>query len=204
MSEKTMPKTAAAPSVKGQPLVPRIFSRDSIEHHIHTFKTTVSQMTKNRSWQKTVFTPEKIEHCHIYHSHSERGQSNKHTTATGGHFHEVEVIYGEGGAIETVKCGPPLKRIEKQVGNTVKTFIRPVEWKVRDAEDPEQGWTTFKDEHTHEFLYLGSEVFSNHKKKEIMEANGRALPAKFETKGKGIAPGAEALAGELQSFDRDK
>lgn len=186
------------PSGAAASLVPRLHSRDAREHKIHTFKMKVATMVKNRSLNRRQFTPEKFEHTHIFHSHSERGTANQYTVATGGHFHPVELSYNPDGTILSAKCGPPVWKKEKQVDNEVRTYIEPVEWEVRNGKDRRGGATVEQDLHTHEFEYLGSETFSNQKKKDILASNAAELPPLERTASKPAPSNAAEIAGMLQ------
>lgn len=150
MSKAKTPTTSPSTGTKIQP---KVFMRGSQEFRHDLFKLEAADFMKNISWVSKAPNLIKMPHAHVFHSHNDRGQLNKYSTAVGGHFHEVAMKMLPDGSI-VAECGPALKEVKRKTSQgKVKTTIEPVRF-----DDEETGVTV--DGHTHPATYLGSEVLS--------------------------------------------
>lgn len=154
-----------------QPRIER-FSRSSVEHTDDLFKLKVASGKRNVSWKFREPSTVSYEHCHFFHSINDTTtQPNKHSTPTGGHFHEVTVERDAEGNILNVKCGPAMEMVVRKVGKD-RQIKRPApvqfesylsdseQEKLSHAGQPIPEFTLIKDQHVHELEYLGSETFT--------------------------------------------
>lgn len=118
----------------------RLFAEDMVLYH-DLFKLEVATMAKDISWNET---PEylRVEHVHFYHTIDSDGRKQEHSTATGGHFHEVKLVPQEKGPPKLIcKSGPMTWSSKKVRGKRVKI--------LRDVND--------EDTHKHKTTYLKSD-----------------------------------------------
>lgn len=213
MSDKP---TKAAPQPQ-QALEPTILFRDQMQIRIDRFKLQLANMKKNLSWDKKQPNIVEVEHTHFFISKDESGTPQKYCTPIGGHFHELislkpervtqEVLNETTGKLEiqedvilVAKFGPALRHeyIKRSDGST-KKVIRPVAFNVV-VEDEDHGEVKDKlpDGHTHEAVYLHSEMFDMQKKRAIQSNNasfhGQTAPA-MSTAQSGQTPAGFQLKG---------
>jgi hypothetical protein len=105
------------------------------------FKFELSKMKRNVSWTEE---PEyvDVEHCHFFHTVDSDGKVQTYTTATGGHFHEVEMIPAENpGELPTILCkSGPLKWAQKKVAGKYKKVLVPADKYGTDNHKHEVNW----------------------------------------------------------------
>lgn len=143
-SAETQPAQAAKP-LPSEPQAKRSFTKDyEFDHDL--FKLSVATMKKNVSWNESPMI-EQFEHCHMFHTVDSNGRKQSVCTPVGGHFHEITVHKAESG-VPVLEIGPPRKWVQKKRHGKFIKVMAPV---VLDKED---GIT---DNHTHEYVYLGSE-----------------------------------------------
>lgn len=172
-------------------LEPSIIFRDQMQIRIDRFKLQLANMKKNLSWDKKQPNLVDVEHTHFFISKDENGRPQKYCTPIGGHFHELISMGTEmvktgmivsddkGRPIEEIlprfvaKFGPALRHeyIKRSDGSS-KKMIRPVAFNII-TEDDEHGEMKDKlpDSHTHEAVYLHSEMFDTQKKRAIQSSN---------------------------------
>ena len=100
------------------------------------FLCEVASFNKNISFdpKNPAFLP--IAHSHMYHSHDSNGRKITKTNSVGGHFHYVEVITDEKGAL-VGKCSVAKKEVIKAGKKVI------------------ENWGN--DSHTHEVTYIKSD-----------------------------------------------
>lgn len=142
----------------------------TVTHHL--FKAKVAQFLKNESFKKDTPALHPVKHEHIYHTVDSRGNPIKYTGFVGGHCHEVITKTDSDGNI-TVECGPPLARkvIQDRAGRA-KTVYKEISFFDKHANEGDG--ETIVDHHSHEMVYMGSEVWTH----DDMKARGgaRAVP----------------------------
>ena len=154
----------ASTSIQSKPVQPKVQWRSAVSFRHDLFKLGLAVMRKNVSWKK--FRPELVpmEHTHFFHTHSSSGTKQEHSVPVGGHFHKVEVFVNPDGSMGG-KCGPALRKVDKKLSNgVVKTSIELVKFSHEEQGD-------LQDDHTHEVLYLGSEMINPQKVKDIQSKN---------------------------------
>jgi len=131
----------------------------TIDHDL--FKLQAAKFLKNISIDinNPIWMP--AEHCHFYHSHDSSGKRLEKSSATGGHFHEMEVKVDKKGNLSAT-CSRPLKR----VWNPKKRRYENTPFNSGAAEGA-------GDNHVHEVTYIKSD------KIEIRKLNSEA--AKFQS-----------------------
>lgn len=165
----------------------RLAWKGSKEFRHDLFKLGVAKMKKNVSYKK--FQPEiqMVEHAHFFHSHDMKGKTMVHSQAVGGHFHEVHIEWerdGEDLILKKAECGPALRQVQKRTrSGKWKTVIEAVRYERGDAavdgsDDDDVEITGFEeDTHTHELLYVGSELISPQKIRTSQEQDRAKLAA---------------------------
>lgn len=148
------PKRAATDTkvrrvLKGQ----KVFTHD-------LWKLKEAVMKHNVSWKYRLPTLVESGHCHYYHSINDQNfQPNVHSTATGGHFHEVSIVWAddENGEpyVVSKKCGPAMRMVVTHIED--KSFRRamPIVFERR-----EEFGGNVVDDHTHDLEFLDSEPLS--------------------------------------------
>lgn len=122
----------------------RVFkSQQNIMHDL--YKLEVASAIKNVAWQPNVFSPERVEHCHFFHSVDKNGAPQKQCAQINGHFHELTLVTpGTESTPPIYKCGPALRWALVNInGQMVKKAV-PAD---------------HNDTHTHEMRYIASEEF---------------------------------------------
>lgn len=122
----------------------RVFkSQQNIMHDL--YKLEVANAIKNVAWQPGVFSPEKVEHCHFFHSVDKNGAPQKQCAQINGHFHELILVTPSTETEPAVyKCGPAKRW----------ALVDERGVKVKRAVAADHG-----DNHTHEVTYIASEEF---------------------------------------------
>lgn len=180
------------------------FTRGTEEHEHDLVKLTVSRMAKNVSYKWRRPDIHYFEHTHLYHSINDQTmQPNKYSNATGGHFHEVTIEYtmvdGEK-AIKGVKIGPPMMMVAKKVANgEVIKRPGPVEWETFDKNGE---LTTIRDTHTHDFEFLGTEIFSIRSKTAMRNEEREKVRSAMEPGAVSTQPGL--MQGLVNNPEADK
>lgn len=148
---------------------PKFKWKGTTEFRHDLFKLELSHFKKNISYQK--YTPQlhDVEHVHFYHSHDSKGRPQKYCSAVGGHFHEMTVEVTPSGDL-VAKSGPALKHVVKRQKNgKPKTLIEKVTFYDGDEDNK------FFDEHTHEVMYLESDMLSEEKLKQNLRHSAEKL-----------------------------
>lgn len=148
------------------------------------FKLGVAPMKKNVSY--TQYSPkfEDVEHTHFFHSHDMKGRENAHCSMVGGHFHAIEIEWGEkeDGTpfVKRTKCGPPLRNAVKIYGKQRRVVTEQVKFCTGKYVDPDTQHVSVEyefDEHTHKIEYYHSEMISPDKVKAQQMEDKKALAA---------------------------
>lgn len=145
-----------------------VFLRGQREFRHDLFKSDVKPMKKNVSYQKGIVKIVDVEHRHVVHSHNSQGQKKEFTDTVGGHFHAVEFGVDANGT-PTVKCGPAMREVFKKGPGGQKRKKVPCRW--HDAVNERD----VVDDHTHTFVYDGSEMLSERKVRAIQSSNQSAV-----------------------------
>lgn len=114
------------------------------------YKLSVAKFTKNIAWQPKMFTPEKVEHCHFFHSVDKNGSAQDKCAPIGGHFHLMELVEEATDTKPAVyKCGPAMKWVlTPKPGGGYKKVPAPIKFPDGSIDD-----------HTHEVEYRDSHDF---------------------------------------------
>jgi len=138
---------------------PNIIWKGNREFRHDLFKLELERMKKNMSFRSNQIDIQEVEHCHFYHSVSNKGTANQYSSPVGGHFHEVFTSTDANGNI-IAKCGPALQKVTIKIrtGKFIKRII-PVEYSYVDDIDGRD--KILKDEHLHNISYIGSEIISS-------------------------------------------
>ena len=137
---------------------PNIIWKSNQEFRHDLFKLELSRMKKNMSYKENRPIIEEIEHCHFFHSITNKGTRNDFCQPVGGHFHKVETSIDDEGNV-VAKCGPPLKKetVRLKTGKYIKK-IMSIEYPSVNENTGEE--RNIIDDHTHSVVYLNSEMVS--------------------------------------------
>lgn len=144
--------------------------RGSKTYDHHLFKLKVATMMRNVSWKFREPSVVTHEHTHFYHSINDiTMQPNLYSTQTGGHFHEVKFVEKDGQP--HLEIGPAMKWTDRKLGGgRTKKVATPVEWETILQDGDQAGKEVMlKDEHTHEYEYVGSEKINQQAKQAMRE-----------------------------------
>lgn len=128
-------------------------NKGEVDHDL--FKLKVESMMKNVSWTKEEPDYRPVEHCHMFHTIDSSGKPQKYSTAQGGHFHEMEVVYKDGVPEVVCKSGP-LEWVWIKRGKRRIKVARPIFdglFRDFDSENPKIP----VDVHKHEVQYIKSD-----------------------------------------------
>lgn len=146
---------------------------ESFRHDL--FKLQVSSCQKNVSFQKKLPHLIPVEHTHIYHSHSNRGEPQKHCVQVAGHTHEITTSIDANGHI-VAKCGPAVKKVHRQLANgKSKIVYERVKYENAAHENDDGTHSFIEDNHTHQVVYLNSEEISQQMIKQIQQNNAEMI-----------------------------
>ena len=149
------PDNAQKPSEK-QPenVQKRVFKGEKEVHH-DLYKLQVAEVVKNSSWWSSKPTFIGHEHTHMFHSIDSNGKEQFYSTNTAGHCHKVTFKLDSDGMVipESIVVGPPVR---KSKNGDVRLAIQ------HSAEGSPMKY----DDHTHDMLYIQSEVIKVRRKNE--------------------------------------
>lgn len=163
MAQQPRPPSKVISSTS-QTVQPRIQWKNQVQFRHDLFKLELAKMRKNVSWKRQ--RPELVdaEHVHFFHSHTSTGTAQKYCVTVGGHFHEVKTSIDQDGNM-TATCGPALRKVDKKLSNgTIKTLIEEITYQHEEFGD-------MGDNHTHNVIYLASEIMSPQKVQQMQNNN---------------------------------
>ncbi len=170
------------------------------------YKLEVATHLRNAGYQTGVTIIQSVEHCHFFHSHSEKGTKNIRCAPTAGHCHEISTEVLPDGTL-TATCGPPITKVKKPLkrNGKYKTFWAQIKYEEQysDSDDGQPGYIV--DNHRHEITYKRSEELivgranaeTQSKVAEMIKQQGGQVPsASFGDNGQSTpAPGFDIKSG---------
>lgn len=174
-SENEQPsENTTAPVQQWQPTY-----QQNVEFDSHLFELKSGKMLKNVSWKTDQPDIRQIDHQHFFHTHDSAGKEMKHSTATGGHFHIIEVSKDPKTGAPIAKCSGPKTFIHKK---GKKLLVDMPSFKAVDENGNE-----IKDNHTHEIVYARSSRI----KPRTVHAEALKIVDQFETSKEQPIPGIQ-------------
>jgi len=147
-------------------ITPKFQMKGNREFRHDLYKLLISKVKKNYSYKIGDPNIWDVEHCHFYHNKDSKGKEQEYCQPIAGHFHKIDVWVEEDGSIKA-KCGPPMQK--------VRIKIRPGKYKKViqgiSFENDHGDMSPIPDNHTHDVVYVESEVLSDKKLKMIRQAN---------------------------------
>lgn len=160
--ERPKPAVAAAQVVPQVAPAPKIRSRHDVSFRHDAFISDNKECFRNISYEHLKPNLVRVDHKHIFHSHSNNGRVLSRTGSACGHWHNVEPYIDPVSGELKAKCGPAMHEVTilTQTGRTV-TRIEPVSFEEEILVGENAGGTRrIVDDHTHELNYIGSEELS--------------------------------------------
>lgn len=115
----------------------------SIKIYSDQFKASLEKMKRNDAWNKDEERLVDIEHVHFFRTYDSDGKRHETMQSVGGHTHKVEWRQNAEGAAEILSVSGPVKPVRRKIkGKYVIQF------------DPIGDY----DDHTHELIYVRSDV----------------------------------------------
>lgn len=116
MAKTTSARSEQPKATKTTKITRKYKSQQDITHDL--YKLEVAQAVKNIAWEPGIFTPQKVEHCHFFHSVDKNGAPQTKCSPIGGHFHELELVTAATDESPAVyRCSPAKKFVLKRRPN---------------------------------------------------------------------------------------
>ncbi|TXH08443.1 MAG: hypothetical protein E6R04_10710 [Spirochaetes bacterium] len=155
MSKQDKPEETSAPiAPKQKAKIKRVFSGTQ-EHMVDLFKLQLAVMKHQEGWTEKPSILD-VEHVHFFRTKDRYGKDLQFATSTGGHTHEVTWGTDEHGNL-VAECGPAIRKVLVNVGEKDNARYEEQTMPVRHKR---KGMKALEDNHTHEIIYLRTDVMS--------------------------------------------
>lgn len=158
------PPRATAPAPSG-PKKPNIRLRQNMTFEHHLFGSDVKDCLKNTSYKRWQPDLHKVPHKHFFHTRDMRGKALNKSSHACGHYHIMQWRMDPATGNLLAASGPALRDASVKLEDGSRE-TRPEECTWMDKKKK-----IFRDDHQHEWEYLGTDILSPGILKHNREAN---------------------------------